>query len=90
MAVFICDLKTFENWPASMQDAVLAAGAEVPWDSARWQKPKKRPFSASKRLQIHAMTDHEKKAFNDILKPLADPYREKIGPETLKLLEDAT
>ena len=45
MAVFICDLETFENWPASMQDAVLAAGVEVPWDSARWQKPKKRPFS---------------------------------------------
>ena len=39
--------------------------------------------------QIHAMKNHEKKAFNDILKPLSEPSREKIGPETLKLLEDA-
>ena len=92
MAVFICDLKTFENWPASMQDAVLAAGA----DGTMGQRPlaETEEETVLEKLQangcqIHAMTNHEKKAFNDILKPLADPYREKIGPETLKLLEDA-
>lgn len=93
MALFICDLQTFESWPASVQAAVLAAGTAGTIGQ--------RPLAATEEetvlaklqasgCQIHAMTNHEKQAFDDILKPLAEPYREKIGPQTLKLLEDAT
>lgn len=92
MAVFICDLQTFENWPASVQAAVLAAGlagtmGQRPLAETEEETVLEKLYANG--CQIHAMTDHEKKAFNDILKPLADPYREKIGLETLKLLEDA-
>ena len=80
MAVFICDLKTFENWPAGMQDAVLAKKAP---DGTMGQRPlaETEEETVLEKLQangcqIHA-ADHEKKAFNDILKPLADPYGKK-------------
>ena len=93
MALFICDLQTFKNWPASVQDCILEAGKA----STVGQRPLavKEEATVLKKLQttgcqIHAMTNHEKQAFDDILKPLSKPYREKIGPKTLKLLEDAT
>ena len=93
MALFICDLQTFESWPADVQTAVLKAGAS----GTKGQ----RPLSAAEEdsiltklsdsgCQIHVMTADEKLAFDNILQPLAEPYRGKIGSETLKLLGEAT
>tara|TARA_E500000331_G_scaffold192522_1_gene185012 strand:+ start:150 stop:1073 length:924 start_codon:yes stop_codon:yes gene_type:complete len=92
MALFICDLQTFETWPSSVQTAILVAGAA----GTKGQRPlaAKEEENILTKLtesgcQIHEMTDDEKQAFDDILQPLAEPYRGKIGRQALQLLEEA-
>ena len=92
MALFICDLRTFESWPADIQAAVLEAGTagsigQRSLASAEEENILTKLLASG--CQIHTMTDDEKHTFDDILKPLAERYRKKIGSETFKLLEAA-
>ncbi len=93
MALFLCDLDVFKSWPEEMQAAVIKAGQAG--------TAGQRPLAVTEEdavlaklpapdYQIHKMTDDEKQAFEDILKPLAAPYRDKIGPATLTHLEDTS
>jgi len=93
MALFLCDTTVFESWPADVQSAVLgaaAAGTHGQRPLAVAEEDAVLTKLPAPEYQIHTMSDDEKRTFEDILKPLAAPYRERIGPATLSQLEDAT
>lgn len=90
MALFICALPAFESWPLKVRLAVEEAGRDATIAQrslALTEEEEILSRLSASGCQIHHLTNDEKLEFEKILRPLAEPYREKVGPEVIRLLQ---
>ena len=90
MALFICALPAFESWPLKVRLAVEEAGRDATIAQrslALTEEEEILSRLSASGCQIHHLINDEKLEFEKILRPLAEPYREKVGPEVVRLLQ---